>query len=53
MEFLSNISSDKLKEICTERLGIETVDVLIHHHHARPEAFLGKCLISDKHAKNE
>jgi zinc transporter ZupT len=40
MEFLSNISSDKLKEICTERLGIETVDVLIHHHHARPEAFL-------------
>jgi zinc transporter ZupT len=45
MEFLSNISSDKLKEICTERLGIETVDVLIHqNHHARPEAFLGKCL---------
>uniref|UniRef100_A0AC35GTR9 Zinc transporter ZIP14 n=1 Tax=Panagrolaimus sp. PS1159 TaxID=55785 RepID=A0AC35GTR9_9BILA len=61
MEFLSNISSDKLKEICTERLGIETVDVLIHqHHHARPEAFLERLgietvdvLIHHHHARPE
>jgi zinc transporter ZupT len=39
MEY-GNITAERLKEICTEKLGAETVDVLTHHHHARPEAFL-------------
>ena len=42
MDLFLNVSTEELKKICIEKLGVETVDVITHHHNVRPEAFLGK-----------